>query len=73
MKHFRINKIDIGKPNENNPYVLRYKIEQRHTFMFFFHYWSSPEFAPPHMFQTVAQAIYTIIEKYSNVDIDYNY
>ena len=73
MKHFRINKIDVSKLNENNPYVLRYRIEQRHTFMFFFHYWSSPMFAPPHMFHSVTQAICAITEKYPNANIDYNY
>ena len=48
MKTFRIKTEDVSCLYFNKRKVIRYTIEQRHTILFFFHYWSSPMFAPPH-------------------------
>lgn len=60
MKEFRIVKIEYAKGHEDNPNVFKYKIEQR--FGLIFHFWGSPEFAPPHLFVT-AQAAYDYVKK----------
>lgn len=61
-KVFRIVKI-VGRANKNSPYVIRYKIEQRFTFLSFIHWWGSPKFAPPHLFVTANKAFTHIICK----------
>ena len=45
---------------------LLYKIEQRYTFLFFIHWWGTPEFAPPHCFEKLSDAIRYIKEQDSN-------
>lgn len=45
------------------PWALQYKIEQRHTILFFFHWWGTPYFAPPHYFKTKWEAMDYIWEK----------
>lgn len=56
MKTFRILKNNLSKEAENSDYPYRYRIEQRHTILFFIHFWSSPDFAPPHNFKTPKEA-----------------
>jgi len=48
-KKYRIIKLDTYHP-------LEYKIEERYTFLFFIHWWDSPQFAPPHLFRTYQEA-----------------
>lgn len=62
MKHvFRLRRIDISPINRNNPSILRVRIEQRYNILFgLFHYWSTPSFAPPHLFVTKRDAIYRL-------------
>lgn len=49
--------------------ILPYDIQQRHTVLFVFHFWGSPEFEPPHSFETVNEAYKAIKEHYSNAII----
>ena len=51
-KKFRIRKIDVSDTNKDNPYVFRFKLEQKITLLPFVHFWDSPFFAPPHLFTT---------------------
>lgn len=37
-------------------YHYRYRVLQRHTILFFIHFWTSPEYAPPHLFHTAEDA-----------------
>lgn len=64
MKKFRIVKNDLACPEAFHP--LWYRIEQRHTLLFFLHWWSSPEFAPPHNFEKVSEAVKAIKDEYPN-------
>lgn len=61
-KTFRIIK-------EKHVTVLPYAIQQRHTILFVFHFWSSPEFEPPHLFDTVSEAYKAIKEHHNNAII----
>ena len=65
-KHFRIVKEDRITG------ILPYRIQQRHTILFFLHFWSSPEFAPPHLFDNYANAHKFIRTQYPNAIIDSN-
>ncbi len=66
MKKFRIVRNELSKEGENAFHPLRYRIEQRHTILFFFHWWTSPEFAPPHNFETPDEAFNKITEECGN-------
>ena len=43
--------------------LYRYKILQRHTILLFIHWWSTPEFAPPHLFEKYESAFNYILEQ----------
>lgn len=66
MKEFRIVKqwVKIG---ENK--CVRFKVEQRHTILWFIHYWTSPEFAPPHLFYDGDEAAKSVWIRYPNAVI----
>lgn len=49
-KIFRIVRNNLSDEAEKSYYPLRYRIEVRHTILFCFHWWSTPEFEPPHNF-----------------------
>ena len=49
--------------------LYRYKILQRHTILLFIHWWSTPEFAPPHLFEKYESAFNYIIEQDSKANI----
>ena len=53
-KVFRIVRNDWHSMDCIDP--LLYRIEQRHTILCFLHWWSTPEFAPPHLFTTIDKA-----------------
>lgn len=66
MKLFRkVFRITKKRDTDYCPFLL----EQRHTLLFFFHVWSSPEFAPPHWFQTIKEAENCVLEMYPNAVI----
>lgn len=65
MKTFRIVK-DWVKIGENE--AVRYKVEQRHHFMWLFHWWKVPSFAPE-PFRYTDAAIYCVRDKYPNAVI----
>ena len=69
-KTFRIVRNDLACPEAFHP--LWYRIEQRHTILFFFHWWSTPEFEPPHNFENDCDAMKYIKEHYSDA-IVYDY
>lgn len=71
-KLFRVIKMDVSKELEENPLVLRYKIEQRYTILFFIHWWGTPSFAPPHAFATEREAELCVWHKYPNAGIRYH-
>jgi len=71
-KVFRIIKNDLSKEGSMAFYPLLYRIEQRHTVLFFIHWWGTPSFAPPHLFTNDCDAIKHIKEHYPNV-IVYDY
>lgn len=68
MKLFR----KVFRIREINSLVAPLVIEQRHTVLFFIHFWSSPEFEPPHRFVNSQLAIKTIKEHHPNAII-YDY
>lgn len=73
-KVFRIKMIEVPEANRYNPYVLRARIEQRYNILFgLFHYWSSPSFAPPHLFHDGEEAARYIWNKYPKAIIYDNY
>ena len=55
-KIFRIVKNNLSKEAEESFYPYRYRIEVRHTILFFIHWWSAPEFEPPHNFEHTSDA-----------------
>lgn len=55
-KRFRI--VEISR----NPNCYHFRIEQQYTILFFLHWFSSPEFEPPHCFYTTDEARKCIIE-----------
>lgn len=66
-KKFRIVKNDLHAPEAFHP--LWYRVEQRYTLLFFIHWWDTPSFAPPHLFETDNEAAKTIKDKYPNAII----
>lgn len=52
-KKFRIVRNDVACPEAFHPYW--YRIEERYTLLFFFHWWGTPSFAPPHLFENESQ------------------
>lgn len=62
-KVFRIVKFS----NSRNAY--HYRIEVRHTILLVLHWWSTPEFEPPHLFYTSKAAAQAIKEHYPNAVI----
>ena len=36
--------------------ILPYRIQERYTILFFLHWWGTPVFAPPHLFDTQQEA-----------------
>lgn len=56
-KVFRIVKNDLSEEGKKAFFSLRYRIEQRHTILFFIHWWSTPEFAPPYTFEYLGNAL----------------
>ena len=73
-KIFRIKRLDISETNMYNPNVLKAQIEQRYSFLFgLFHFWSSPSFAPPHLFHDDQDAVRYIKSKYPNAIVYDNY
>lgn len=69
MKTFRIVKewVKIGGDTPDCEYV-RFKVEQRHHFMWLFHWWKAPSFAPE-PFRYTDEAIYRVRDKYPNAVI----
>lgn len=65
-KIFRITKV-------RGAVYYRYEVEQRRTILFFIHFWSSPEFAPPHWFDNAEEAAKYILEECPNAVILDNY
>lgn len=55
-KRFRIVNNELSEEGKKAFHPLWYKIEQRHTLLFFFHWWGTPEFAPPHYFEQRQEA-----------------
>ena len=56
-KKYRIVKLD-------SVYHLHdYKIEERYTILFFIHWWSTPQFAPPHRHPSYESAYNYILEQ----------
>ena len=66
-KKFRIINNEVHCPEAFHPYW--YRIEQRHTILFFIHWWSVPEFEPPHNFKFAYDAIRHIKEHFPNAII----
>ena len=51
----------------------KYKIEQRRTILFFIHWWSTPEFEPPHLFKDASDAVNAITDHHkTNFVVDVN-
>ena len=70
MKLFRkVFRITKKRDTDYCPFLL----EQRHTLLFIFHFWSSPEFAPPHWFENVEEAAKHVLEECPNAVILDNY
>ena len=61
-KKFRIVKTDSE--------LFPYRIEQRHTILCFIHWWSTPEFAPPHIFYNPDEAVRQIEDSCKNYEIN---
>jgi len=68
-KRFRIVNNELSEEGKKAFHPLWYKIEQRHTLLFFFHWWGTPEFAPPHYFEKYQDAERHIREYYPNAII----
>lgn len=54
-------------------YHYRYRVLQRHTILFFIHFWTSPEYAPPHLFHTAEDAAKSVWIRYPDAVIHDNY
>lgn len=65
MKAFRIVKQWV-KIKENE--YVRFKVEQRYRFMWFWHWWKAPSFAPE-PFKGPSQAVQCVRDKYPNAVI----
>lgn len=55
--------------NNGNQFGLNYQIQIRRTVLCFIHYWVTPDFAPPHSFDTIDEAKNCIYEKYPDAVI----
>lgn len=55
--------------NNGNQFGLNYQIQVRRTVLCFIHYWATPDFAPPHCFDTIDEAKNCIYEKYPDAVI----
>ena len=69
-KVFRIIKNDWSCPEAFHP--LWFRIEQRYTLFFFFHWWGTPTFAPPHNFEHIYDALKHIKDYYPSAFV-YDY
>lgn len=65
-KVFRIVRNNLSKEAEESFHPYRYRIEVRHTILFFIHWWSAPEFEPPHNFEHTSEAYNCIKEHCPN-------
>ena len=65
-KHFRIIKEDRVTG------ILPYRIQERYTIFFFIHWWGTPTFAPPHLFDNYTDAYKYIRTQRPNAIIDSN-
>ena len=68
-KRFRIVNNELSTEGKKAFHPLWYRIEQRHTLLFFFHWWGTPEFRPPHYFEKYQDAERYIREYYPNAII----
>lgn len=71
-KVFRIIKNELSEEGAKASHPLRYKIEKRYTLMFFIHWWGTPSFPPPHLFENDCAAMKYIMEHCPNA-IVYDY
>lgn len=61
---FRIIRMKLSREAEKAYHPLRYRIEQQQIFLFgLFRYWSTPTFAPPHLFEKSDEAVDKIFEE----------
>lgn len=65
-KKFRIVKNELSEEGLKAFHPLRYRIEQRHTILFFIHWWGTPEFEPPHLFENDCDAMKHIKKHHPN-------
>ena len=42
---------------KNDSSIYPWKIQERFTLFFFLHWWSTPQFAPPHLFEDLYKAL----------------
>ena len=61
-KRYRVVKSDSS--------LYPWKIQERYNLFFFFHWWDTPTFAPPHYFETYMDAIYAILNNVKNPRIE---
>lgn len=47
----------------------KWRIEQRHTILFFIHWWDTPLFEPPHYFERYIDACGAIFGHYKDAEI----
>jgi hypothetical protein len=71
-KVFRIIKNELSEEGTKAFHPLWYRIEQRHTVLFFIRWWGTPSFAPPHLFENDCDAMKHIKKHYPNA-IVYDY
>lgn len=71
-KKFRIVNNELTEEGKKAFHPYWYRIEQRHTLLFFFHWWGTPTFEPPHYFEKVCDAMKHIKNHYPNA-IVYDY
>lgn len=68
-KTFRIVKNNLSEEAANSFHPLKYRIEQRFTFIPFVHFWDAPLFAPPHSFETAGEAVKYICDNCKNARV----
>ena len=71
-KVFRIIKNELSEEGMKAFHPLWYRIEQRHTILFFLHWWGTPFFKPPHLFENDCDAMKHIIKHCPNAVV-YDY
>ena len=71
-KVFRIIKNELSEDGTKDFHPLLYRIEQRYTLLFFFHWWDAPSFEPSHLFENDCNAMKHIMEHYPHA-IVYDY